>query len=306
MKISVIGAGNVGGLAAMRIVENDLADVVLLDVNDNVAKAKAADIDDARSLACHNKKLFVTNDYSKISDSKVVVVTAGFPRKPGMQREDLLRKNYDVLKDIAEKIKKHCPHTIVVAVTNPVDIMTYVLLKETGFKRKKVFGMGPSLDTSRFNHLVSDKLNVSILKVKGLVIGAHGQAMLPLPRLTSVNNHPLEEVLKHEEIIELVEIAKNRGAQIVSLYGSGSAYFAPSRAILDICDAVIHDRDAKIPVSVYLKGEYGAADVCIGVMAKINKTGVHEIVELDLNEKELKTFSEAVKSIKQNIKVLYP
>ena len=306
MKISVIGAGNVGGLTAMRIVENDVADVVLLDLNENLAKAKASDIDDARSLACHNKKLFITKDFSKMADSKVVVVTAGFPRKPGMQREDLLKKNYDVLKDIAKKIKTHCPQAVVLAVTNPVDIMTYVLLKETGFKRNKVFGMGSSLDTSRFNHLLSDKLNVSILKVNGLVIGAHGQAMLPLPRFTKVNKHPLAEVLKREEVIELVEMTKNRGAQIVSLYGSGSAYFAPSRAILDICDAVMHDRDAKIPVSAYLKGEYGATDVCIGVLAKINKTGIHEIIKLDLNEKENRIFSDAVKSIKESIQVLYP
>ena len=306
MKISVIGAGSVGGLTAMRIVENNLADVFLIDVNENIARAKASDIDDARSLACHDKKIIVTNDFSLISDSKIVVITAGFARQPGMTREDLLKKNYAVLKDVSNNIKVHCPNAIIVVVTNPVDIMTYVVIKETGFKKKKVLGMGSSLDSSRFNHLISHKLNVSILKVKGLVIGAHGENMLPLPRFTKVNNHPLEEVLKSEEIIELVEMTKNRGAEILALYGAGSAYFAPSRAIFDICDAIIHDRDAQIPVSVYLNGEYGISDVCIGVLAKINKTGVHQIIDLKLKEKEQQIFLEAANSLKGNIRLLYP
>jgi len=180
----------------------------------------------------------VTNDYAATAGSDVVVVTSGMPRKPGMTREDLLQKNYDIVKTISKNIKKLAPDSIVIVVCNPVDIMTYVLLKETGFDKRKVFGMGSSLDSSRFNNLISKKLKAPSNKVKALVIGSHGETMLPLPRFSTVYNKPLGKVLSKEEIEDLVNSTKKRGAEIVGLYGSGSAYFAPSVAILEICLAI--------------------------------------------------------------------
>jgi len=306
MKISIIGAGNVGGLTAMRISESNLADVFLVDINENLAKAKAFDIEDGSFFSFNNKKIIATADFSQISDSDIVIITAGFARQIGMSREDLLKKNFNIVKEIANKIKLYCPNCIIIVVTNPVDIMSYVVLKETGFKRKKVFGMGASLDSWRFSNLISKRLAVSISKAKGLVIGAHGDKMLPLPRLSKVNNRPLDKILSKQQIAELVDMAKNRGSEIVSLYGSGSAYFAPSRAILAICQAIIYNRDSKIPISAYLDGEFGVKDVCIGVLAKIDKDGIHQIVDLKLKEDEQKLFLEAVSSLKQNIRLLYP
>ena len=306
MKISIIGAGNVGGLTAMRILEEGIADVVLVDIAKNLAKAKAFDLDDARALAKHTSPIEGTEDFSKIKDSDVVIVTAGLPRKPGMTREDLLQKNYNIVKTVAKNIRELALESIVIAVCNPVDVMTYVLIKETGFSKDKVFGMGSGLDTSRFINLISRKLKAPSNEIKALVIGSHGETMLPLPRLSTVNNKPLDAVLRKEEVEELVEATKKRGAEIVSLYGSGSAYFAPSIAILEVCSAIKNNGNATIPVSACLKGEYGIKDACIGVPAKIGKNGISEIVELNLNEQEKEHLRQSAESIKKSISIIYP
>ncbi|MFH1622878.1 MAG: malate dehydrogenase [Candidatus Omnitrophota bacterium] len=305
MKISIIGAGNVGGLTAMRILEQGIADVVLVDIAKNLAKAKAFDLDDARAIAKHTSPIEGTEDFSKIKDSDIVVVTAGLARRPGMTREDLLRKNYNIVKTISKNIRKLARNSIVIAVCNPVDIMTYVLLKEIGFDKKRVFGMGLGLDSSRFSNLISLKLKVPSNKVKALVIGSHGETMLPLPRLSTVNNRPLDKVLSKKDIDGLVNSTKKRGAEIVGLYGSGSAYFAPSAAILEICLAIKNNSKDAIPVSAYLEGEYGISKVCIGVPAKIDRSGIREIVKLDLDATEKELLIESAKAIKKGIKFIY-
>ncbi|MFC1709678.1 malate dehydrogenase [Candidatus Omnitrophota bacterium] len=306
MKIAIIGAGNVGGLTAMRILEKGIADVVLVDIVKNLAKAKAFDLDDARALAGHTSPIQGTEDFSQIKGSDIVVVTAGLARKPGMTREELLKKNYAIVKQIAKYIKKFAPKSIVVGVCNPVDIMTYALLKETGFSKKKVFGMGSGLDTSRFNNLICRKLKAPSNKVKALVIGSHGETMLPLLRLSTAYNKSLDTILKNAEAQELVSATQKRGAEIVSLYGSGSAYFAPAAAILEICLAIKNDSKAIIPVSTLLKGEYGIDNVCIGVPAKIGKSGIREIVKLDLEKSEKDLLLQSALSIKKNTKLIYP
>lgn len=305
MKISIIGAGNVGGLTAMRILEGGIADVVLVDVAKSLSKAKAYDLDDARAIVGRSSFIEGTEDFSRISASDIVVVTAGLARKPGMAREDLIKKNYEIIKEVAVHIKEKSPKAIVIVVSNPVDIMAYVMLKETGFDKTKVFGMGSNLDSSRFNNLISEKTNISSNKIKSLVIGSHGETMIPLPRFTTVSGKFLTQLLKKEEVNNLVNLTKNRGAEIVSLHGSGSAYFAPSAAILEICQAIITNKDKIIPVSAYLTGEYGVLDVCIGVPVKLNKFGIEKIIELDLNNEEKTLFLESVKVIKQNIKTIY-
>lgn len=306
MKISIIGAGNVGGLTAMRILEEGIADVVLVDVIKGLSQAKALDLDDARHTTGHNSCIEGTEDISKIKGSDIVVVTAGLARRPGMSREDLLKKNYSILKEVSKSIKNFAANAIIIVVSNPVDIMTYVLLKETGFERSRVLGMGSSLDSSRFNNLISKKLNLPCSKIKTLVMGSHGQTMILLPRFSSVDGKPLEEILKKQEVDELVELTKNRGAQIVSLFGSGSAYFAPSAAILEIVKIIINNLDRQIPLSVYLEGEYGLSDVCIGVPVRLNRDGIKEMIELDLNQQEKEQFLKSAKSIREGINIIYP
>lgn len=306
MKISIIGAGNVGGLTAMRISEKGIAEVVLVDVVKGISKAKAFDLDDARSIVRHDGLIQGTEDISGISGSDIVVVTAGLARKPGMSREDLLKKNYEIVKLVSRDIKKFCPDSVVVAVCNPVDIMTYVLLKETGFDKKRVFGMGASLDSSRFNNLISKKLNISSSKIKAQVIGSHGKAMIPLARFSTVGGKALDQMLKDDEAEELVNSTKNRGAEIISLYGCGSAYFAPSAAILEICLALMNKNRETIPVSAYLDGEYGISGVCIGVPVKIDSSGIKEIIELELDDREKELLKQSAKSIKESISIIYP
>ena len=306
MKISIIGAGNVGGLTAMRILEEGIADVVLIDIAKGLAQAKAFDLDDARSIIGHDKTIEGTEVFSKIAGSDIVVVTAGLARKPGMTREDLLKKNHAILKDISAHIKELTPDAIVIVVSNPVDIMTYVMLKETGFDRRRMFGMGAGLDSSRFNNLISKKTGIVSSKINALVLGSHGQTMIPLPELSTVNGKSLTQILKKDEIDVLVSRTKNRGAEIVSLYGSGSAYFAPAAAILDICLAIIKDKSKIIPVSALLHGEYGVKGTCIGVPVKIAKKGISEIIQLDLAESDKKLFMDSAEAIRKSIKVIYP
>jgi malate dehydrogenase len=223
-----------------------------------------------------------------------------------MTREDLLKKNYEIIKDVSKYIKELCLNSIVIVVSNPVDIISYVLLKETGFDKRRVFGMGASLDSSRFNNFISKKLNAPISKINSLVIGSHGEAMIPLPRFSTIKGKPIDKIIKQEQIDELVRQTKNRGVEIVSLYGSGSAYFAPSAAILEICATIINKKEKNITVSAFLEGEYGVSDVCIGVPAVINKDGIKKIIELKLNAEEKELFSESVKSLKENIDIIYP
>lgn len=305
MKVSIIGAGNVGGLTAMRILEEGIAEVVLVDVVEGISKAKAFDLDDARSIIGHNNPIEATEDFFEIRGSQIVVVTAGLARKPGMTREDLLRNNYGIIREIGSNIKRLVPDSIVIAVSNPVDIMTYVLLKETGFDKRRVIGMGSSLDSSRFNNLISKKLDISSFRIKALVIGSHGEAMVPLSRFSFVKGRPLSKILNKEDIQRLVNLTKNRGAEIVSLYGLGSAYFAPSAAILEICRAIIKNENKAIPVSTYLEGEYGVSDICIGVPVKLNKNGIKKIIELDLDPQEKELFLQSAESLRDSINTIY-
>jgi len=305
MKISIIGAGNVGGLAAMRILEQGSASVVLVDVVKNLAKAKGCDLDDARSLVGHNCFIEGTEDFSRIQGSDIVVVCAGLARKPGMTREDLLKINYEIVKKISSDIKKFSPDCIVIAVSNPVDIMTYALLKETGFDKRRVIGMGSNLDSSRFNNIISKRLNVPSSKIKAMVIGSHGESMIPLPRFSLVKGKPLTKILSKEKVQELVSATKNRGAEIVSLYGVGSAYFAPGAAILEICSAIARNKKITIPACVYLDGEYESRDVCIGVPVVIGRNGINKIIELKLNQEEKELFLNSVKSIKESTNIIY-
>lgn len=304
MKVSVIGGGNVGSLAAMRLAQEGLADILLIDIVKGLAQGKAADLEDARSILKYNYNIQGTDDIKLIKDSDVIVVTAGLVRKPGMTREDLLNKNSAILKDISLEIKKITPNSLVIVVTNPLDLMTYFVLKNTGFNSNRVFGMGINLDAARFANLVSKELNLAVTDIDACVIGAHGEGMIPLSRFTKIKGVTLDEFIDDKKMEILLNKTVNRGAEIVSLLGSGSAYFAPSAAIAAVVKAILKDEKRTLGVSAYLNGEYGLSDVTIGVPCLIGRKGIEKIIELELNRSEKEALTKAAETIRQLIKQL--
>jgi len=299
MKISIIGAGNVGSALAERVLTHNLADVVLLDIVEDLAKAKAFDLSDASPLMGYEKRVLGTSDYKETCDSKVVIVTAGFPRRPGMSRDDLIHKNGEIMGAVLKNIKTSSPDAIFIVVTNPLDIMTYLAYKEIGGDRRKILGMAGNLDTARFKALLSQELGVSSEKIETFVLGSHGDTMVPLVSKTLINKKPLGSVLSRERIEKLVEKTKKRGGEIVALLKSGSAYFSPSAACFEILKAIINDTKKTIPCSLVLKGEYGIEDSAIGVPAKIGKDGAEEILEWELPENELNALRNSAKAAKE-------
>lgn len=298
-KITIIGAGNVGGLAAMRIAGENLGDVCLIDLIPGMAKGKSFDLADSCQILNVASHIEGTEDIDQVRDSQVVVITAGLARKPGMTREDLLNKNSLIIKGICEKIKVLAPDAVVIIVTNPLDAMTYYAAKILEFGPRRVFGMGVTLDGSRFANLISRELGVAVTKIQPVVIGSHGEAMLPLPRFTTVGSFPLTEAIKDpSKIAMLVKATVDRGKEIVTLLGSGSAYFAPSAAIASLVSAIIKDKRLPFGVSAQLNGEYGLKDICCGVPCVIGEQGIVKIVELELNPQEKKDFLGSVEAIR--------
>jgi len=287
LKISVIGAGNVGSLTAMRIASDGLGDVLLIDVVKGLAHGKALDLEDARAILKYNYNIKGSDDIHQVRDSNIVVITAGLARKPGMSREELLSKNGQILKDVCLNIKELAKGAIVIVVTNPLDIMTLYALKITGFKREKVFGMGVSLDAARFANLIASELAVPVTDVETLVIGAHGEMMLPLPRFTKIKGVLLDEFIDDKKEELLVSRTINRGAEIVASLGTGSAFFAPSAAIAAIVRIIVKDEKRTIGLCCYLNGEYGIKNTCIGVPCRLGKNGIEQVIELGLSKEEL-------------------
>jgi malate dehydrogenase len=287
MKITVIGAGNVGSLTAMRIVSDGLGDVLLIDVVAGLAHGKALDLEDARPLLKYNYNIKGSDDITQVEGSDIVVVTAGLARKPGMSREELLAKNAQILKDVCLNIKKFASQAIVIIVTNPLDIMTFYALKVTGFNPGKLFGMGISLDTARFINLIAQELKLPVTDIEALVIGAHGEGMLPLSDFAKVKGVALDEFISDDQIKLLVSRTVGRGAEIVANLGTGSAFFAPSAAIAAIVKTIVKDEKRTIGLCSYLNGQYGIKDTCIGVPCRLGKNGIEQVVELDLSQDDL-------------------
>ncbi|MBL7151648.1 MAG: malate dehydrogenase [Candidatus Omnitrophica bacterium] len=304
MKISIIGAGNVGSLSALRIAQEGSGDIVLVDIIKGLAEGKALDLQDARQiLKCHYN-IEGTEDFNKISKSDIIVVTAGITRKPGMTREELVNKNAVILKEVCAKIKEKACDAIVIIVTNPVDLMTYVALKATGLPPERLFGMGNSLDASRFANLISGELNIPVTDIEVNVIGSHGQGMLPLASHTSIKGVKLDKFLDEKKIEALVNRTVERGAEIVSLLGTASASFAPSAAIAQIVRAIAKDEKRILGVCAYLNGEYGLKDICLGVNCRLGKGGIEQIVELQLSEKQKQKLHHSAERLRQLIKQL--
>lgn len=301
MKVSIIGAGNVGATLAKRIAESDLADVVLLDVVKGLAEGKSLDLCHAAPITGHEKSIYGTDDYKFTRDSGIVVITAGLARKPGMSREDLIEKNGKIVKGIIKKVTALSPDSIIIMVTNPLDVMTYIASRESGFDSKRVMGMAGVLDSSRFAHLLADELKVPRSAVDAIVLGGHGDTMVPLLSQTRISGKPLFEFLSLEKINKLVERTRKAGAEIVSLLGTGSAYYAPSAACFLMVRAIINDEKKILPVSLYLNGEYGLKDLCLGVPVKLGKEGAEEIIELKITEEEKKALKKSADKTREQI-----
>ncbi len=303
-KISVIGAGAVGATLAQRLFESGFADVVLLDVVKNIARGKALDLMDAAPIMGTEKSIVGTDDYKDIRDSDIVVITAGLPRKPGMTREDLISKNAAIVKDVSSKIKIHAPEAIVIVVTNPLDIMTYLAYKATGFNRNRVVGMAGALDGSRFIALIADELKVRRDLIKTYVMGSHGDTMVPIISQTFVNGRLLSSVIPKDKIESIVKRTCDRGAEIVSLLGTGSAYYSPSAAVLKMVKAMMDDAGDVVTASFYLNGEYGLKDICMGVPCRFDRRGVIDVMKLELSNEEKELFSRSAVAVKSSIDLI--
>ncbi|MDD5311310.1 MAG: malate dehydrogenase [Candidatus Omnitrophica bacterium] len=304
LKVAVIGAGQVGGTCAQRIVERKLADVVLVDIAEGLAKGKALDLGQAASTEEYNFKIEGGSDYSLIKGSGAVIVTAGLARKPGMTREDLLVKNAAIVKEAAENIRKYCPGSIIIMVTNPLDIMAYLAYKVSGFESRRVFGMAGVLDTARFKYFIAEKLGVLPSEVEAMVLGGHGDSMVPLVEYTKVKGGPVSELIPEGELKAIIQRTRDGGAEIVSLLKTGSAFYAPSSAVCEMLEAVIKDKNEMFPVSAYLDGQYGIKDLYCGVPARIGEDGVEETVELKLSDKELAALRWSAEQVREGISYL--
>ncbi len=304
MRIAIIGAGNVGGLAGVRIAEAGLGDVVLIDVVKGLAAGKACDAQDAQALVRRPYRLTGSEHVRDAASSDVIVITAGLARKPGMTREDLLQKNAAILKTICNEIRGAAPHTVVIVVTNPLDVMTRYVREVTGFTPQRVIGMGASLDASRFANLIADELAIAVTRIEPCVIGCHGEGMMPLPRHTRIDGVPLTEMCSTAKVEMLIERTIDRGREIVSLLGSGSAFCAPSAAIADLVAAVVKDEQRIIGVSAGTNGEYGIKGVSIGLPCRIGRAGIERIIELDLDAGERARLLQGAASLSEQYRLI--
>ncbi|MBW1731201.1 MAG: malate dehydrogenase [Deltaproteobacteria bacterium] len=307
-KVTVVGAGNVGATVAMRLVEKELADVVLVDILEGVPAGKALDLAEAAPIEKHDAKILgVTNDYSQAQGSDIVIITAGVPRKPGMSRDDLLSTNMGIIRDVTRQIADVAPESILIVVSNPLDAMCYVALKTSGFPKNRVMGMAGILDSARFRTFIAMELDVSVESTHAFVLGGHGDTMVPLPRYSTVAGIPITELLSPERIDALVERTRNGGAEIVSLLKTGSAYYAPASAAVEMAEAILKDKKKILPCAAYLEGEYGISGLFVGVPVKLGKNGIEQIIEITLTKEEntaLQQSAAAVRKLVEDMKRL--
>ena len=303
-KISLIGAGQIGGTLAHLIGTKEVAnEVILFDVASGIAKGKALDIAQSSSVDGFNVKFSGTDDYNEIKDSDVVIVTAGVPRKPGMSRDDLLGINLKIIKEVANGVKKNAPNSFVICITNPLDVMVMAFQKFSGMSAKKVVGMAGILDSSRFKLFLSEELNVPVKEIDAMVMGGHGDTMVPMPRFTKVSGKPLLDLIKEEKISnkrleEINQRTRDGGAEIVKYLEKGSAFYAPAASGVQMAEAYLKDEKKLLPCAVQLNGEYGVSNIYAGVPVIIGKNGVEKIEEINLDEKEKKEFMHSIEAVK--------
>jgi malate dehydrogenase len=304
-KIAVIGAGFVGATTAHWAAQKELGDVTILDINEGTAIGKALDLAQAGPIELFDTKIKGTNKYEDIADSDVVIITAGMPRKPGMSRDELVGINAKIVKDVCEGVKKFAPNSFVIVVCNPMDVMAVYAKQILGFPRERVVGMGGCLDSARFREFIAEELNVSVKDVTGVVLGNHGDAMVPMVRMASVSGVPLMDLMSADKIAAIVARTKQAGAEIGGHLKTGSAFFAPSRGAVEMAEAVLKDQKRVLPVAVELNGEFGVNDkLMVGVLARLGGKGMEGIVDIKMNGDEKAEFTKSVEAVRTLVSAL--
>ena len=306
-KVTVIGAGNVGATAAQRLAEKELCDVVLIDIIEGIPQGKALDLAEAAPIEKHDSHLTGANAYDASAGSNIVIITAGIPRKPGMSRDDLISTNAGIVKTVTRQVAALSPHAVLIIVSNPLDAMCHVAFETSGFPRERVIGMAGVLDSARFRAFIAMELNVSVENTHAFVLGGHGDTMVPLPRYSTVAGIPITELLSEDRIEALVKRTRNGGAEIVGLLKTGSAYYAPASAAVEMAESILKDKKKILPCAAYLEGEYGINELFIGVPVKLGAGGAEEIIEISLTKEEkaaLQKSAAAVQELKEVLKKL--
>ena len=304
-KVTVIGAGNIGGTTALHLAMRNFADVVLVDIVEGLPQGKALDILESGPIIRFDSNVVGSNSYQETAGSDVVVITSGKPRQPGMSREDLLNENQGIVQSVTEQLVKHSPNCVIVVVANPLDAMCHVALETSGFLRERVVGMAGILDTARYRTFIAQELEVSVRDVFALVLGGHGDNMVPLPSMATVNGVSITELLSQERVDAIVQRTRQGGGEIVELLGSGSAFYAPAAAIVEMVDAILLDQKRILPCATCLQGEYGINDLFVGVPIKLGAGGIEKIIQLDLTDDELADLENSANDVRNMVEVLH-
>ena len=304
-KVTVVGAGNVGGTTAQRLAERNYADVVLVDIVEGLPQGKALDILESGPVLGFDSSLIGSNGYEESAGSDVVVITSGSPRKPGMSRDDLLKTNQNIVQSVTEEVVRHSPDAILVMVANPLDAMCHVAMEVSEFPRERVVGMAGILDTARYRTFIAQELGVSVRDVFALVLGGHGDTMVPLPSMATVGGVAITELMPGDRVEAIVDRTRNGGAEIVGLLQSGSAFYAPSAAAVEMVDSILLDQKRVLPCAAYLQGEYGIDDLFVGVPVKLGAAGVEEVIELVLQQDELNDLKNSAGAVRELVEVLH-
>lgn len=303
-KITVVGAGMVGATLGQRIAERDYADVALVDVIPNMPMGKALDLLEAGPILGYDSLVIGSNGYAETAGSDIVVITSGLPRKPGMSRDDLLRKNQEIVTGVVQQVVEQSPNCIIIIVTNPLDAMAQLAYKVSGFPRERVMGMAGVLDTARFRTFIAQELGVSVRDVSAYVLGGHGDTMVPLVRFTTVAGLPVSKLIPAERLAQIVQRTRDGGAEIVNLLGSGSAFYAPSAAVAQMIDSIVLDKKMILPCAVYLQGEYGIQNLFVGVPAKLGAKGVEEVIQIELTDEERAALQKSADAVQELVGVM--
>jgi malate dehydrogenase len=302
-KVTIVGAGNVGATAGQRIADKELADVVLIDIVEGVPQGKALDLAESAPIEGYDCRLTGTNSYKDTANSDIVVITAGIPRKPGMSRDDLLKTNYAIVKGVTEEVVKNSPNCIIIVVSNPLDAMVQTAFRVSKFPKERVIGMAGVLDSARFRSFIGMELNVSVENIHAFVLGGHGDSMVPLPRYSTVAGIPITELMSKETIDRISDRARNGGAEIVGLLKT-SAWYAPSSAIVEMVDAILHDRKKILPCAAYLEGEYGINGLYVGVPVKLGEKGIEQVIQINLTLEERTALHKSAAAVKELIDII--
>jgi malate dehydrogenase len=303
-KVTVIGAGNIGGTTALHLAMRNIADVVLVDIVEGLPQGKALDILESGPILRFDSNVIGTNDYEDTAGSDVVVITSGKPRQPGMSRTDLLNDNQEIVGSVTEQVVEYSPNAIIIVVANPLDAMCHVALETSGFPRERVIGMAGILDTARYRTFIAERVGASVRDVFALVLGGHGDTMVPLPSMATVSGVPITQMLSQDEVDAIVQRTRQGGGEIVELLGSGSAFYAPAAAIVEMVDAILMDQKRILPCAAYLQGEYGLNDLFVGVPVKLGAGGIEDVIELELSDDEREQLEYSANDVREMVEVL--